>query len=923
MNSHAYAREIVDFENASQHLIDVEITAKALIPLAPYNANVYVRKGDGTPSIAAADLGKVPGMPTSDGKWCGFARKADEPSILENGATPDEQRRFMLWKTPNVGILGRFYPGLDSDANTPAAARIVEAALAAKFGADMFIPKRTRGDSPRALFVFEAETPGAVASRTLEYRLRGEPEGVTHKLEMIGQGKQWVACGIHPTGRPYGWDWVNDISEVRDQDGQRLIKVSQADIDDLFRTFDDELKAAGGEVISRGKAKGAGNGDKRDYSFDDPIMPVGAIFTGLKRLPNSPGNFPHYDDFISILAAIRAALGNEADKNYDRVREWATAHADDHAVPVTETWVASKWRSLDEGVRVDQHALDKCFRQRGIHASAASAFPDDAAKLNKQITGRIGDKKERKAVLLYSVSQRWFFKTVNMRTDDTNARVRAKSKVLTEEVLSQWFTLKTTDHEATKILPDVHAEWGKTLDAMWQFMRELEKAYPEVFYTAETQHPLYDVGDMVSVIDAQGNETNLLNVRPSPEAQKLAKALSKGDGNNHPDTLIILDFMSRIFGLDPVTKLEGVLLKYEIDTVAWMLQTNKRPGNMLMLQGDPGCGKSVYCNMHCLILDGKDKHTISGTNLANESAARFAWSPLVGARSLYLTELQGQRDLSKVCLGSLDSKLKQLIDATNEGDSISIEFKHQDTKMVENHARIIASSNHQETLSIDDQDRRVFYMPIGITQENRPPLDWWENLRLITENPKRLKWFVRFLLDRDVSAYNENAAPPVTDGKLQQQRLLISDLPERHVVDALRTLKNAGRVIVELDEILTLMTAARFNEYGKSQDEDLPAPEHYVAAFGREGNVNKRVFKRITQKFELLDRDKMRTRDKRWTVYVRKDYKSASVMAHADRGTVLDALENDRADHPILEQHMPAHVRGPVTPPAKGIEDFD
>ena len=926
MNSHTKSTRadttddaVTTFGKASQPFIDAGIRPEALIPEAPRDAKVYVRK-DGRDAISRDNLGKVPGRYLKSGEWSGFSRNKGEASLLDTGATPEEQRQFMAWPTPNVGVLGRFYPGVDADTNTPAAARIVAKAIAETFGADTFIPRRTRGNSTRGLYVFEADTPGTVTSRSVEFELPGESKGTTHKMEVSGQGRQYVGAGIHPSGQLYGWDRDNHIKDTRAGD---LIAITDADMDRLLDVFFRMLKDVGGTVVSEasGTAASGNGGTVRDFSRDDPVMPLGAILDGLDSLPNTRADVPTHEDFVAILGAVRAALGREADACEDDVRRWATAHEDDTGAD--DAYFDRTWRSLDAGVRVGQDSLDRRFRQAGIHVGAPHDFPDDAVAADaiaEDIKWEADGRNTRRR-LLQTVAEGWRFKTVNMRTDDTSARVRPARKIDGEELASHWWDGKTTDINARGIVPEIQKTkgWEAGTHGMWQFLTDLQIAHPNAFYFDECHHPLYDIGHMIPEKDAQGNTQYKVNMRPLPEAQKIARRMPVGSGNIHPDTLTVLDYTGRIFGRDESTGAESEELQYELDTLAFMLQTGRRPGNMLTLQGDSGTGKSVYSSMLSLMFDGaKAKNSIPGSSLADESAARFAWGPAEGARIVQIQELPATK--TKVAAALLDSKIKTIVDASEAGDFISIEAKGKDARMIENHARLVITTNFEGTVDIGEQDRRNFYMVNRITKENRPHIGWWRDvLEPITQNTARIAHFIRYLMDRQIGSYNPNAAPPISDGKAQQQRMGITEPAKRFMHDAVRAFTLAGRSVIELREVLDLMAAASRNEY---ENLDHKTDEPLIFTTGVKGNVTAGVFKILQKAFSQLDPKKMRTEKKRWTIYVRDASPDADMLREARRDDVLDALDRDRRDHPLRPEFLPKVARGPVTPPPIGGE-FD
>jgi hypothetical protein len=96
----------------------------------------------------------------------------------------------------NTGILTRFAPAFDIDLLDEDAAQAVEDLTRQWFAARGLILDRI-GQWPKRLILFRTDVPFKKIARTFA---KGG------KLEVLGDGQQFVAFGTHPdTGRPYGW----------------------------------------------------------------------------------------------------------------------------------------------------------------------------------------------------------------------------------------------------------------------------------------------------------------------------------------------------------------------------------------------------------------------------------------------------------------------------------------------------------------------------------------------------------------------------------------------------------------------------------------------------------------------------------------------------------------------------------------------
>jgi AAA domain-containing protein/bifunctional DNA primase/polymerase-like protein len=100
----------------------------------------------------------------------------------------------------NTGVLAKPTPGLDIDIKIEAAAK------AAEDKAREFLEERGDiyvrfGLPPKRLVPLRTDEPFKKL-----YRKFRAPDGSEHKLEMLGDGQQYVVDGIHPdTGKPYAW----------------------------------------------------------------------------------------------------------------------------------------------------------------------------------------------------------------------------------------------------------------------------------------------------------------------------------------------------------------------------------------------------------------------------------------------------------------------------------------------------------------------------------------------------------------------------------------------------------------------------------------------------------------------------------------------------------------------------------------------
>ena len=140
----------------------------------------------------------------------------------------------------NTGILTRLTPTLDIDILDPEAATAIEDLVRDRFEERGRVLVRF-GRSPKRCIPFRTNTP----FRKIVVNLVA-PDGAGEKLELLADGQQFVAHGIHPdTGKPYSWHG-GEPGEIRHDDLPYLQEdAARALVDDaaqlLVEKFDYRL----------------------------------------------------------------------------------------------------------------------------------------------------------------------------------------------------------------------------------------------------------------------------------------------------------------------------------------------------------------------------------------------------------------------------------------------------------------------------------------------------------------------------------------------------------------------------------------------------------------------------------------------------------------------------------------------------------
>lgn len=170
-----------------------------ILPILPVDAVIKpsmadIRAGQGNSPALLKKRGKTPGKYLPHLKqWVGLVDWQKGPT------TAADIEEWSTWPGAGLGLRTGSLIAVDVDVSDKAVARQMHQMLVEKLGA---APLRV-GNPPKFLLLYRLEEDSAgVGKIRLPFDLAGE----THAIEVLGEGRQFVAEGIHPkTGRPYEW----------------------------------------------------------------------------------------------------------------------------------------------------------------------------------------------------------------------------------------------------------------------------------------------------------------------------------------------------------------------------------------------------------------------------------------------------------------------------------------------------------------------------------------------------------------------------------------------------------------------------------------------------------------------------------------------------------------------------------------------
>ena len=204
-----------------------------------------------------------------------------------------------------IGVLGKSTPAVDIDVHSrELSEKLVE-----------FITKRHPtclkrvGQAPKVLIPFKTDKP-------LKKRYIGftDAQGVEHKVEILADGQQWAAFGVHPgTGLPYQWL----------DDGNSILNVPHDDLPVLTEAFIDELFEYVKSILPEGAKLGISVSESRKRGgLENVSSTVDMSVDKIKELLE-PINADDYDVYLKVGQALHHQFEG-SDEGLAIWHEWAS-----------------------------------------------------------------------------------------------------------------------------------------------------------------------------------------------------------------------------------------------------------------------------------------------------------------------------------------------------------------------------------------------------------------------------------------------------------------------------------------------------------------------------------------------------------------------------------------------------------------------
>lgn len=268
---------------------------KRLVPIIPpkadisENSSLFKRVGTSQDS-----RGKAVGYKGRDGKWRGF-------DWLPYQCDDEDLKR---WQQSGAGIgvkTGEGLIAIDADTMDANHARTIRDICEKHFGR---LPVRV-GRFPKALYLLRVSEPFQYTR--VEFGPTNDKGRPTERVEILSDGRQFVAHGIHPgTGNPYAWP-------------REIVAHSELPIfpAGAVSAFMDELRRV---LPNTSKLIVEGASSKIDQAALKGDLEK--VRKAVALTPNTSEHFPSRDSYRDFGYAIKAALPDHPDEAFEIYSEW-------------------------------------------------------------------------------------------------------------------------------------------------------------------------------------------------------------------------------------------------------------------------------------------------------------------------------------------------------------------------------------------------------------------------------------------------------------------------------------------------------------------------------------------------------------------------------------------------------------------------
>lgn len=605
------------------------------------------------------------------------------------------------WKTPGVDI-----DCYDRD--------VVDAMV--KFTTDLLGETLERvGLPPKTLLLYRAEEPFPKT----QSRFYEDDQGRPVKLEVLGDGQQFVALHIHPdTEKPYRW---KDKRHVANTPVSELPVITQDDALLIVQEFERLAKKKGWPIKASGQRMEARSGD---FDYDDPFISdkskVDIATEELRRKLDLVPNPQDHDQWFQVgMALYHQFDGSEEGllmwhewssqaSNYDQDAcdyRWTTFDVEGKKrEPLTARYILRKAKEEEERVATEE--LD----QVQVDLEDASDIPAIRAVMEK--CKRTAFDTMQREILAQAIQKRIAkVGSVKMSLSMVKGLIRYENPENTAvpawlsgfvyvQHLDAFYSSKKRQALAPRVFDATFGRYMLTKKDRLEGRSTPEHSASHVAlnrYEVETvanvmymptQPEIFSIGELHYI--------NSFNPESMPEApETLTKKQRK----------MVERFERHVEHLFPDQERDRKLL---LSWMAYIVQTRQRCNWCPILQGVEGDGKTTIANALSWVLGHGNAATINGDSLKEK------YSPWA-ENGLFLF-------IEEVRLHGLDrydviNKLKPFISNT----MVPIRRMQTDVYNVYNTISYMMGTNFKNAVPVNDNDSR--YFPIFSQWQNKEDLE--------------------------------------------------------------------------------------------------------------------------------------------------------------------------------------------------------
>lgn len=678
----------------------------------------------------------------------------------------------------NVGIQTRHTPAIDIDVYDAEVAQEIEAWCLENLGD---APVRI-GQAPKRLLLFRTDEPFTKMKVTFVDGI-----GDKHAVEVLGEGQQFVAFGVHPdTKRPF--EWVS-IDNPLDLETDALPLLTRDDAARMLVAFEEIAIRHGWTAKSKAASRAA------DAEDDDEVLltvraPIDDlededIRDALMLVPDAED----YDRWLHVgLALFHQYRGDE--KGLELWHAWSeTAHNYD-AEAVDERWQTfdvdpdqgkaitfrtvlewakegAKLKAKDDFARV-KNMISTCTDVDDLFDSVAKKVAkaitydhqlDVVAKLMQERANELDGVKRpidvaRKALIKSRSAHKasvgdktpeWVSDFVWLENDDCFYSLSERKAISIRSYNARYdrHMLSPEDKALGRAIPEVRA----TDAALTTY--SMKHVDGQVYLPACEQ---------IVQLDDDSWRVNIYDDRSIPAIEEVKTKSQKN----------ALEAVERHFEvLFPNTLERDLVISY----LAYQVQCpGERINWAMLIQGAEGAGKTWMQNLMAGVIG---RSNVGPVNPASLFAPFNGWAE--GRKMIFVEEIRLRgHDRFEV----LD-KIKTNI--TN--DTLEITRKGRDPYVTPNVASYVMFTNYSDALSLSDNDRRYFIVKTSfqvkaqiVAFRMKYPGHYAQIFSAVSEHPGVLRgWLMAKRLSPD---FDPKGDAPTTDAKRHMRAINLSDEQE-------------------------------------------------------------------------------------------------------------------------------------------------